>query len=150
MKDIEKISSKIHRPWLRKNKSIISAHVLSYLWSIFAILLYAIYLVALVNHKELIALLSGMWSMSILIDKWFLLKIKADPEEQDVKQVEIQLWEKIKEKGLQGRRTGLGITAEGDMLAALGLRYGTDEATNFSEEVQPLSWLSEISIRHSP
>jgi len=74
LKNIEKISSKIHRPWLRKNKSIISTYVLSYLWSIFAILLYAIYLLALVNHQQTIALLSGMWSMSIFIDKWFLLK----------------------------------------------------------------------------
>jgi ribonucleoside-diphosphate reductase alpha chain len=62
-------------------------------------------------------------------------KIQADPELDEIKAVEIQLWEKIKEKAIQGRRTGIGITAEGDMLAALGLRYGSDEATAFSIEV---------------
>ena len=64
-----------------------------------------------------------------------LEKIKTDPETDDVKRIEIDLWTKIKEKALQGRRTGLGITSEGDMLAALGLIYGTDEATKFSTEV---------------
>ncbi|MDL2319973.1 adenosylcobalamin-dependent ribonucleoside-diphosphate reductase [Alistipes sp. OttesenSCG-928-B03] len=63
-------------------------------------------------------------------------KISADPEDDEIRRVERQLWEKIREKALQGRRTGLGITAEGDMLAALGLRYGTDEATDFAVEVQ--------------
>ncbi|NNG10015.1 MAG: ribonucleoside-diphosphate reductase, adenosylcobalamin-dependent, partial [Arenibacter sp.] len=62
-------------------------------------------------------------------------KIQADPELQETKAVEIRLWEKIKEKALQGRRTGIGITAEGDMLAALGMRYGSEEATKFSIEV---------------
>ncbi|MEG2790774.1 MAG: ribonucleoside-diphosphate reductase, adenosylcobalamin-dependent, partial [Odoribacter sp.] len=51
-------------------------------------------------------------------------KIKQDPEDEEVKGVEIRLWEKIKQKACEGRRTGVGITAEGDMLAALGLRYG--------------------------
>jgi ribonucleoside-diphosphate reductase alpha chain len=64
-----------------------------------------------------------------------LTKIKSDPEEEFIKLYEKNLWEKIKEKTIQGRRTGLGVTGEGDMLAALGLTYGTDEATNFSEEV---------------
>ena len=64
-----------------------------------------------------------------------LKKISSDPEIDLVKRTEIELWEKIKEKSAQGRRTGVGITAEGDMLAALGLRYGTEEATTFSEEV---------------
>ena len=59
-------------------------------------------------------------------------KIKADPENDEVKETEYHLWEKIKRKSGMGRRTGVGITAEGDMLAALGLRYGTEEATNFS------------------
>ena len=62
-------------------------------------------------------------------------KIQADPELEETKAVEIRLWEKIKEKAIQGRRTGIGITAEGDMLAALGLRYGSDKATAFSIEV---------------
>ena len=62
-------------------------------------------------------------------------KINQDPETEEVKSTERHLWEKIKKKTLQGRRTGLGITAEGDMLAAMGLRYGTEKATDFSEKV---------------
>ncbi len=62
-------------------------------------------------------------------------KIDADPENTEVKRTEKLLWEKIYKKSGQGRRTGVGITAEGDMLAALGLRYGTEEATDFSVEV---------------
>ena len=62
-------------------------------------------------------------------------KIEADPETPEVKRTELNLWQKIKTKSIQGRRTGVGITAEGDMLAALGLKYGTKEATEFSTEV---------------
>ena len=62
-------------------------------------------------------------------------KIYADPEDEEVKRVEINLWENIKRKALEGRRTGVGITAEGDMLAALGLRYGSENAIDFSIEV---------------
>jgi len=64
-----------------------------------------------------------------------LAKIHADPEEEEIKRVEKNLWLKIREKAEKGRRTGIGITGEGDMLAALGLRYGSDIATDFSEEV---------------
>lgn len=64
-----------------------------------------------------------------------LKKIKADPELDETKAVEYNLWTNIKEKAEQGRRTGIGITAEGDMLAALGLRYGSEEANQFSIEV---------------
>ena len=64
-----------------------------------------------------------------------LLKIDKDPESNEIKAVEKSLWEKIKTKTLQGRRTGIGITAEGDMLAAMGLRYGSDEANAFSENL---------------
>jgi ribonucleoside-diphosphate reductase alpha chain len=64
-----------------------------------------------------------------------LKKIKEDPELDDTKAVEYNLWTNIKEKAQQGRRTGIGITAEGDMLAALGLRYGSEEANKFSIEV---------------
>lgn len=64
-----------------------------------------------------------------------LNKIEADPEGDDIKGVERNLWLNIKMKCLEGRRTGFGITAEGDMLAAMGLRYGTDEATQFSVSV---------------
>jgi ribonucleoside-diphosphate reductase alpha chain len=62
-------------------------------------------------------------------------KIKRDPQSEEVKYTEYHLWEKIKKKSGEGRRTGLGITAEGDMLAALGLRYGTQDATDFSVSV---------------
>ena len=62
-------------------------------------------------------------------------KIDSDPEEDDVRRVELELWHKIKDMALKGRRTGLGITAEGDMLAALGLRYGSDEAIDFAVTV---------------
>lgn len=68
------------------------------------------------------------------IDK-ILDKIYSDPEDEFIKLYEINLWKKIKEMTLNGRRTGLGITAEGDMLAALNLIYGSDEAIKFSEEV---------------
>ena len=63
-------------------------------------------------------------------------KIESDPEDDETKYTEKRLWEKIMRKSTMGRRTGVGITAEGDMLAALGLRYGTDEATDFAEKVQ--------------
>ncbi len=64
-----------------------------------------------------------------------LLKIASDPESDAVKSTERELWEKIMKKTSQGRRTGVGTTAEGDMLAAMGLRYGSEEATVFSVEV---------------
>ena len=63
-------------------------------------------------------------------------KIDSDPESEEVKGTERHLWEKIYRKSGMGRRTGVGITAEGDMLAAMGLRYGTEEATEFAEQVQ--------------
>ena len=68
------------------------------------------------------------------IDK-ILSKIATDPETDEVKQTELHLWNKIRTKTLKGRRTGVGTTAEGDMVAAMGLRYGTDEATEFSVSV---------------
>lgn len=69
-----------------------------------------------------------------MIDK-ILKKVDSDPESDEVKQTERNLWLKIKKKSAQGRRTGVGTTAEGDMLAALGLTYGTADAINFSERV---------------
>jgi ribonucleoside-diphosphate reductase alpha chain len=68
------------------------------------------------------------------IDK-IIAKIDSDPEPFDIKRTERELWVKIKDKAIQGRRTGIGITGEGDMLAALGLQYGSDAAIDFSEEV---------------
>jgi ribonucleoside-diphosphate reductase alpha chain len=64
-----------------------------------------------------------------------LEKIYADPEDAEIKRVEVNLWENIKKKAIQGRRTGVGITAEGDMLAGLGLQYGSENAIDFSVEV---------------
>ena len=68
------------------------------------------------------------------IDK-IIDKIKSDPETDEVKFTELNLWTKIRNKTIKGRRTGVGTTAEGDMIAALGLRYGTEEATQMSETV---------------
>lgn len=64
-----------------------------------------------------------------------IAKIAADPETDEVKATELNLWKKIKDKTSQGRRTGVGTTAEGDMIAAMGLTYGTEEATKFSVDV---------------
>ncbi len=74
-----------------------------------------------------------------------LAKIDADPESDEIKYTERRLWEKIREKSLQGRRTGIGITAEGDMLAALGFRYGSEDAINFSVQVHRLLALEVYS-----
>jgi len=65
-------------------------------------------------------------------------KIIVDPEESEIKRVEVNLWQKIKEKAINGRRTGIGITAEGDMVAALGLCYGSEAAVDFSVEVHKI------------
>ena len=65
-----------------------------------------------------------------------IAKVRKDPEDADVKRNELELWEKIKSKSLGGRRTGLGITGEGDMLAALGYTYGSDKAIEFATLVQ--------------
>jgi len=62
-------------------------------------------------------------------------KVDSDPEPEEIKFTERKLWEHIRRKAKEGRRTGIGITAEGDMLAALGLRYGSDNAIDFSEEI---------------
>ncbi len=64
-----------------------------------------------------------------------LAKINSDPESMEIKRVERKLWENIKKKAEEGRRTGVGITAEGDMLAALGLKYGSEDANDFATEV---------------
>ena len=62
-------------------------------------------------------------------------KIKNDPEDEEIKLIEFNLWNKIRQKAIEGRRTGIGITAEGDMLAALGLIYGSEPAIEFSTKV---------------
>ena len=78
------------------------------------------------------------------IDK-IIAKVTADPESEEVKHTEKELWEKIQRKSAMGRRTGVGTTAEGDMLAALGLRYGTQDATDFSVQVHKILALSAYS-----
>ena len=79
-------------------------------------------------------------------------KIKDDPQNDEVKGAEYHLWEKIKEKSGKGRRTGVGITAEGDMIAAMGLRYGTEEATKFAVEVHKTlalsAYRSSVTMAH--
>lgn len=67
-----------------------------------------------------------------------IAKVKSDPESDLIKQPELNLWNRIKDKGVRGRRTGIGVTAEGDMLASLGYIYGTPEATKFSEKVHSI------------
>ncbi|MBT4375747.1 adenosylcobalamin-dependent ribonucleoside-diphosphate reductase [archaeon] len=62
-------------------------------------------------------------------------KIKSDPEDAEIKRVELKLWENIRKKAIEGRRMGLGITAEGDMIAGMNLTYGTNEATEFATEI---------------
>lgn len=64
-----------------------------------------------------------------------LAKVQSDPESDEIKSVELRMWSKIKQKAIEGRRTGIGITAEGDMLAGLGMRYGSEAAIAFSVEV---------------
>ena len=78
------------------------------------------------------------------IEKILLIqqKIESDPESEEIKSSERHLWQKIMDKSTKGRRTGVGITAEGDMLAAMGLRYGTEEATDFAVSVQQTVALS--------
>lgn len=81
-----------------------------------------------------------------------LAKIDSDPETEEVKHTEHHLWEKIAKKSAQGRRTGVGITAEGDMIAAMGLRYGTQEATDFSVNVHKIialeAYRSSVEMAH--
>ena len=77
-----------------------------------------------------------------------LAKIDRDPQSDEVKGAERHLWEKIKYKSGLGRRTGVGITAEGDMLAAMGYRYGTQEATDFSVSGLPKPCPKHASGRH--
>ena len=85
------------------------------------------------------------------IDK-ILEKIDSDPEADEIKRAERELWQRIRRKTLMGRRTGVGITAEGDMLAALNLRYGTEEATDVAEEIQKTlalaAYSSSVELAH--
>ena len=82
-----------------------------------------------------------------------IAKVDSDPETDEVKGPERHLWEKIYKKSSMGRRTGVGITAEGDMIAAMGLRYGTEEATEFAEKVHKTlaleTYRSSVNVVHS-
>lgn len=90
-----------------------------------------------INHsKASIKIMDNMVELELeKIDK-ILAKIDSDPEEDDIKLIEKNLWSRIRKKCGEGRRSGIGITAMGDMLAALGIKYGTPEATLFTQEVQ--------------
>lgn len=86
-----------------------------------------------IKHVELAQrLMDDLVSLEIEKINKIITKIESDPEPDDIKYVELNLWKNILQKAILGRRTGLGITAEGDMLAALGLRYGTDQAIEFA------------------
>jgi len=95
-------------------------------------------------------LLDDMIDLEIEKINAILRKISSDPENNSIKRVERELWQKIKEKAIQGRRTGLGVTAEGDMLAYMNMQYGSDEAIKFSEQVHKLiavsSYVSSIEL----
>lgn len=89
------------------------------------------------QHVQLaLRMMDDIIDMEIEKVERILEKVKNDPEPEDLKRVEQALWEKVLHACVNGRRTGLGITAEGDMLAALGLRYGSDEAIEFAVKVQ--------------
>jgi len=82
-----------------------------------------------------------------------LHKIENDPEEKEIKAVELNLWKNIKKKCVEGRRTGVGVTAEGDMLAALNIRYGADESIKFCEKVHKTlameAYRSSVDMAHA-
>ena len=89
------------------------------------------------NHVRLAQrLMDDIIDLELEMIEKILNKVDSDPQSEEVKHTEKQLWKKIYQKAIEGRRTGVGITAEGDMIAALGLRYGTQEATDFAVEVQ--------------
>ncbi|MCG3166377.1 MAG: hypothetical protein POELPBGB_02155 [Bacteroidia bacterium] len=82
-----------------------------------------------------------------------LNKIENDPEDKEIKAVEYNLWKNIKKKCIEGRRTGVGVTAEGDMLAALNIRYGSDESIKFCEKVHKTlaleAYRSSVDMAHA-
>lgn len=82
-----------------------------------------------------------------------LHKIENDPEEKEIKAVELNLWKNIKKKCVEGRRTGVGVTAEGDMLAALNIRYGSDDSIKFCEKVHKTlameAYRSSVDMAHA-
>lgn len=90
-------------------------------------------------------IMDDLVDLEIEVIQKIINKIVSDPEDFDIKKVEYDLWNKILDKAIQGRRTGLGITAEGDMLAALGFRYGTPEATEYATEIHKIIAIESYS-----
>ena len=90
-----------------------------------------------IDHcKKTMKIMDNMIELELEKIDAILAKIDSDPETEDIKMVEKNLWTRIRKKCKEGRRSGIGITAMGDMLAALGIKYGTPEATHFVEYVQ--------------
>ena len=90
-----------------------------------------------INHcKKTMKIMDNMIELELEKVDAILAKIETDPEDEDIKMVEKNLWMRIRKKCKEGRRSGIGITAMGDMLAALNLKYGTEEATNFAADIQ--------------
>jgi ribonucleoside-diphosphate reductase alpha chain len=102
------------------------------------------------HSEKIMRLMDDMIDLELEKIDGIIEKISKDPEDPKTKQIELDLWIKIKEMAINGRRTGLGITAEGDMLAALGLKYGTREATEFSIDIHKTlatySYISSIKM----
>lgn len=103
------------------------------------------------NHSKIAQkLMDDIVDIEIEKVEQIINKIKRDPESEDIKRVELNLWNRIKNKGQESRRTGLGITAEGDMLAAMGIKYGTEDSTNFCinihKQLAKASYISSIEM----
>ena len=87
------------------------------------------------HAKKIIKIMDNMIDLEIEKIDAIIAKVQSDPEDEETKAIELELWKEIRRVGLLGRRSGIGVTAEGDMLAALGYKYGTAEATAFATEV---------------
>jgi len=87
------------------------------------------------HSKKIIKIMDNMIDLEIEKIEAIIAKVQSDPEDEQTKAIELELWKEIKRVGLLGRRSGVGVTAEGDMLAALGFKYGTTEASDFATEV---------------
>jgi len=90
------------------------------------------------HSRKIIKIMDNMIDLEIEKIESIIKKVETDPEDEDTKKIELDLWREIKRVGLLGRRSGIGVTAEGDMLAAMGYKYGTAEATDFSVKVHKL------------
>jgi ribonucleotide reductase alpha subunit len=90
------------------------------------------------HSRKIIKIMDNMIDLEIEKIESIIKKVETDPEDEDTKKIELDLWREIKRVGLLGRRSGIGVTAEADMLAAMGYKYGTAEATDFSVKVHKL------------